>query len=218
MNTVPKTYSLILADDHPFLRKGLRDFIESDPNFRVLAEAGDGEDALSLIRTMKPDIAVLDIDMPKMNGLEVAMAVAREQLSTELIILTMHDKENMLNRALDLGVKGYLLKDSVVTEIRQALKNITEGKHYIAPALSGFLVRRSVDTAPDSRIGITLLTPMERRVLRLIAESRTTKEIADELVISNRTVDTHRANICNKLDLHGPGSLLRFALENKQAL
>ncbi len=218
MNIAPKTYSLILADDHPFLRKGLRDFIESDPTFRVLAEAGDGEDALSLIRTMKPDIAVLDIDMPKMNGLEVATAVAREQLSTELIILTMHDKENMLNRALDLGVKGYLLKDSVVTEIRQALKNITEGKHYIAPALSGFLVRRSVDTAPDSRIGITLLTPMERRVLRLIAESRTTKEIADELVISNRTVDTHRANICNKLDLHGPGSLLRFALENKQAL
>ncbi|MBP6672700.1 MAG: response regulator transcription factor [Bacteroidetes bacterium] len=218
MSTDQNIYSLILADDHPFLRKGLKDFIETDPQFRVSAEAGNGEEALSLIRSLKPDFAVLDIDMPKMNGLEVATAVAREQLTTELIILTMHDKENMLNRALDLGVKGYLLKDSVVTEIRQALKNIVEGKHYIAPALSGFLIRRTVETVPDGRIGISLLTPMERRVLRLISESRTTKEIADELVISNRTVDSHRANICNKLDLHGPGSLIRFALENKQVL
>lgn len=218
MNPSTKQYSTILADDHPLLRKGLKDIIEHDPQFRVTAEAGNGEEALSIIRSQKPDFAILDIDMPKMSGLEVATSVVHEQLTTQIIILTMHDKENLLSRALDLGVMGYLMKDSVVSEIRQALQMILRGKHYITPSLSGLLIRRTLDTAPDSRVGISQLTPMERRVLRLIAESKTTKEIAYELVVSNRTVDTHRANICNKLDLHGPGSLIRFALENKHAL
>ena len=216
--TVKNMHTIILADDHPLLRKGLKDIIETDEHFRVIGESGNGEEALRLITQLRPDIAVLDIDMPGMNGLEIAAQLERLGASTRIIILTMHEKENMLHRALDVGVMGYLLKDSVITEIRQALSVVSAGNHFVTPSLSRFLVRRSMGAADDPRIGLSQLTPTERRVLRLIADSRTTKEIAEELVISNRTVDSHRANICTKLDLHGPGSLLRFALEHKELL
>lgn len=216
--TMNRTHSVILADDHPLLRKGLKDLIETVEQFRVIAETGNGEEALALINEHRPDLAVLDIDMPGMNGLEVAAQLERTGTDTRIIILTMHEKENMLRRALDVGVMGYLLKDSVITEIRQALLTVADGRHFVTPSLSRFLVRRSMGVADDPRIGLSQLTPTERRVLRLIADSRTTKEIAEELVISHRTVDSHRANICTKLDLHGPGSLLRFALEQKELL
>lgn len=207
---------ILLADDHPILRKGLREIIEEGENFSVVAETSNGESALALIEQYLPDIAVLDVDMPKMSGLEVAVAVQEKKLKTKIIILTMYDNENIFNRALDSGVLGYLLKDNAISEILEALQKVNEGKYYITPSLSEFLVKRAPNR--QTREGQNILgqlSPTERKVLKLVSDNLTNKEIAEKLFISIRTVETHRNNICQKLNLQGPNALLKFAVENK---
>jgi DNA-binding NarL/FixJ family response regulator len=213
------TTTLLLADDHPLMRKGLKEVIEEDGRYTIVAEAGDGEQALELILRHQPSIAILDIDMPRLGGLELAKTVLSKRIPVELIILTMHDRQTVFNRAMDLGVLGYVVKDSALTDILDAITSVASGKPYISPSLSGLLLKRShsADVA-DSSLIMSLLTPTERKILRLIAEEKTTKEIADQLFVSVRTIDTHRAHICSKLDLHGPTALLRFALENKSRI
>jgi DNA-binding NarL/FixJ family response regulator len=213
------TITLLLADDHPLMRKGLREVIEEDGRYTIVAEAGDGEKALELIEQHQPSIAIMDIDMPRLGGLEVAKTILLKKNHVDIVILTMHDKQNVFNRAMDLGVMGYVVKDSALTDILDAITSVASGKHYISPSLSGLLLKRSRSGENEGeRKAIALLTLTERKILRLIAEERTTKDIADHLSISVRTVDTHRAHICSKLDLHGPTALLRFALENKAKL
>ncbi|MCK9410144.1 MAG: response regulator transcription factor [Bacteroidetes bacterium] len=211
---------ILLADDHPLMRKGLKEMIEEEGGFKIIAETNNGESALALIEQHHPMIALLDIDMPKMNGLEVAEAVRKKKLQVRIIILTMYDTENMFSRAMELGVKGYVLKESAATEIVDALKNVREGKHYITPALSGLLVRRSErqEFHADEQFGLSQLTSSERKILKLISLDKSSKEIAEELFVSPRTVDTHRSNICQKLKLHGPTSLFKFAMDNKHLL
>ncbi|MBI3112309.1 MAG: response regulator transcription factor [Ignavibacteriales bacterium] len=210
------TVTLLLADDHPLMRKGLKEVIEEDGRYTIVAEAGDGEKALELIERHQPSIAIVDIDMPRLGGLELAKTVLSKRIPVDIIILTMHDKQNVFNRAMDLGVMGYVVKDSALTDILDAITLVGSGRHYISPSLSGLLLKRSRSgEAADYPTLISLLTPTERKILRLIAEEKTTKEIADHLFVSVRTIDTHRAHICSKLDLHGPTALLRFALENK---
>ncbi|MFZ4621898.1 MAG: response regulator, partial [Bacteroidota bacterium] len=214
-----KITSVLLADDHPLMRKGLKEIIVEDGEFSIVAEANNGESALALIEQFRPDIAVLDIDMPKMNGLEAAEALKSRQLKSRIIIMTMYDTENMFSKAMEIGVMGYVLKESAATEIVDALKSVRDGKHYIAPSLSGVLIKRS--SANDAsqfraqeQFAFSSLTAAERKVLKQISLDRSTKEIAEILFISPRTVDTHRNNICQKLDLHGSNSLYKFALEN----
>jgi DNA-binding NarL/FixJ family response regulator len=212
--------TLIIADDHPVFRRGLIQVLESDPALRISAEVGNGEEALAAIERHQPDIAVLDIDMPKMNGLEVMKALKKRQLSVSVIVLTMYDEERMFNKALDLGVMGYVLKESAVSDILQSVKTVASGKHFISPSISDFLVRRSRGQVPNVGVHGTLsdLTPSERRILRLISENKTSKEIAEELSISIHTVENHRAHICDKLNITGNNALLRFALEHKSLL
>ena len=211
---------ILIADDHPIFRQGLRQLFASVAGMTVVSEAGDGRAALAEIEAHKPDVAVLDVNMPDLDGFAVARAVKEKHLPIGLIFLTMHNDEDLLNEALDLGVKGYVLKDSAVTELIGAVRAVLSGEHFISPALSKHLINRRsrADTLERSKPGLKDLTPTERRILPLIADNKTSREIADELFISVRTVENHRSNICQKLELHGAHALLKFALEKKSEL
>ena len=211
---------ILIADDHPVVRQGLRQTVESDAGLRVVAEAGDGREALAKIKELKPQVAVLDIQMPALDGFGVARAVREEGLPVELIFLTVYRDEDVFNAALDLGVKGYVLKDSAVSDVVACVRAVAAGQHYASPALTSHLVgrgRRAAALAAE-RPGLASLTPTERQVLRLISDYKTSKEIAAELFVSPRTVETHRNNICQKLDLHGSHALMKFALTHKSQL
>ncbi|MGD1046835.1 MAG: response regulator transcription factor [Bacteroidota bacterium] len=215
-----KETTIILADDHPLIRLGLRDIIHQHDGFRVVAEAGNGERALELIEGLRPAIAILDIDMPKMSGLEVVKQILKRKIPTEIIMLTMHDEASFLERALDLGVSAYVLKDSIGSEIFAAIESVQNGKPYISSSLSNILLKhnhRSLEGI-EKKLGITDLTPAERKVLKLVADNKTTKEIADMLFVSERTIESHRSSICSKLDLHGQNALLRYAMMFKNRI
>jgi DNA-binding NarL/FixJ family response regulator len=211
---------VVIADDHPLVRDGLRRAIEATPNLKVVAEAGDGQVALERIQSLNPDVAVLDIDMPLMSGFDVARALRERGVPSAVIFLTIHREEDFFNEALDLGARGYVLKDSAATDIVAAIKAVAEGQHFTSPAMTSYLVNRSRRAAEFRRGKPTLndLTPTERRILTLIADYKTSKEIADELGVSHRTIETHRANICQKLELKGSHSLMKFALSHKSEL
>jgi DNA-binding NarL/FixJ family response regulator len=212
--------TLVVADDHPIVRKGLVQIISSAPEINVLAEAGDGETALKLIQEMRPDIALLDINLPRMTGFDVILELERKKLPVRVIFLTMHSEEELFNEAMDLGAQGYLLKESAITEIVEAIKRVGAGQSYISASITSYLLNRSrrADQLANQSQGLASLTPTERRVLRLIAEYKTSKEIADEMGSHYRTVENHRTNICRKLDIHGSHVLLRFALRYKSEL
>ncbi len=212
--------NIIIADDHPIVRGGLCKFIDAEPRFKVVAEASDGEEAVEKIEQLRPQIAILDIDMPKLDGFGVARELQKRKLDVEIIFLTIHSAEDLFNEAMDLGAKGYLLKESAITEIVSSIKAVSEGKHYLSPAISSYLIRRSSRAGDLAKKKPTLdsLTQTERRILQLIAANKSSKEIADELFINYRTVENHRNNICQKLDIHGHNALLKFALQNKSQL
>jgi DNA-binding NarL/FixJ family response regulator len=210
---------ILIVDDHPIFRRGLREVIEADTRLKVVAEAGNGAAALDFIENLNPTVVVADVHMPQMGGLELARTVKEKNLSAALIFLTMHKDELMFNAAMDLNVKGYVLKDNAVTDITECIKTVASGRRYITPALSEYLFSRSQKTASFKETGgLSSLTKAERRVLRMIAEEKTSKEIGEILFIHPRTVDNHRTNICTKLDIHGTNALLRFALTHKAEL
>lgn len=211
---------IIMADDHPIVRQGLRRMIETDASIEILAEADDGDAGLKLILEHQPDVAVLDIDMPKMDGFGVVQEISKLKLPVEIIFLTMYSEEEMFQAAMDLGVKGYILKDGAVIDIIAAIKSVAGGQAFISPALSALLLRRRrrIEDLEREQPGLHQLTPTERRILKMIAEEKTSKDIGEQLFISHRTVETHRANICRKLDLQGSLSLVRFAVAHKSEL
>ena len=211
---------LLIADDHPLLRAGLRQVIETDPLLRVVAEASDGAAALAQLKSVQPDVAVLDIEMPQLTGFALLREIQAQGLSTAVVFLTMYRDEEMFNAALDLGALAYVLKDSATTDIIGAIRAAAAGQPYISPSISAFLLNRATGKKKlaQQNPGLNDLTPAERRVLRLIAEDKTSREIAEALSISYRTVENHRANICQKLNLKGSHSLLKFAYEHKAKL
>lgn len=210
--------TVLIADDHPIFREGLGEILEADGAFEVVGRAGDGETALALVRELRPDIAVLDLEMPRASGLAVAEAVRAEGLATRVVILTMHTDSGVFRRALDLGVRGYVLKDSAVDEIVACLHMVDAGRAYISPALSGELLDRRAEAPLRELAALSDLTPAERRVLQLVARGLTSPEIAEELGNSPKTIENHRTHICAKLGLSGPQALLRFALEQRPLL
>lgn len=211
---------LVIADDHPIFRKGLLQVIEIEPDLQIVGEAADGQTAMEQVRSLKPDVAVLDIDMPQKNGFVLAQEIGDSKLPVKIIFLTMYKEENAFNRALDLGVQGYLLKDSAVTDIVAGIRAVASGQHFISPVISSYLINRHARASQleDEKPGLKDLTPTERRIIKLIADNKTSKEIAAELFISARTVDNHRTNIATKLDLHGSHALLKFAFDHKSEL
>jgi len=213
--------TILIADDHPMIRDSLRHAIESNTEWEVAGEAQDGEAALELINKLQPAIAILDISMPVRNGFEVVRALRQKKVQTQVIFLTMHRNEDFFQRALDLDVRGYVLKDSAVIDVVSAIKAVSRGEHYTSPALTSYLIKKrsggSSAASSERGLGLHSLSPTERRVLELIAEYKTSRDIAEELNTSPRTVETHRTNICQKLGLHGRHALMKFALENKSS-
>lgn len=211
---------ILIADDHPIFRRGLGEVIGQDPSLRVVREAADGEQALQFIRELRPAVAVLDINMPRRSGLAVARALGADGAAVKIVLLTMHEDEDLLHEALNLGVAAYVLKENAAEDLLQAIHAAAAGRLFVSPSLAGALLRRADQAAAlrRERPGLERLTPAERRILKLIAADRTTKEIAETLGISVRTVDTHRQNLSQKLGLSGSHSLLKFAYDNKARL
>ena len=215
-----KEIRIVIADDHPVFRRGLCMVIASDPMLKVVGEAENGDEAVARISELRPDVALLDIDMPGQNGFDVARQLQSLRIQPAIIFLTMHEDEALFNSAFDLGAQGYLLKDSAVSDIVAGIKTVVSGRNFISPSLSTFLVSRArrATTLVEHKPSILDLSPTERRVLKLIAENNLTSEIAAKLGISLRTVENHRAHICQKLDLRGSNALLKFALTHKSEL
>jgi DNA-binding NarL/FixJ family response regulator len=211
---------VILADDHPIFRHGLRQILESDKRLKVVCEAEDGDATLARIRELQPDVAIVDVDMPGRDGFEVVRGLHELRLAVPVIFLTMYKDAHFLNSALDAGVKGYVLKDSAVTEIVNAVKMVAAGQSFISPQLSSHLINRANRAAQLAQQlpGVAELTPTERRVLKLVGEYKTSKEIADLLHMGVRTVEHHRAAIASKLDLKGSHALIKFAIERQSEL
>jgi len=211
---------VLIVDDHPLFRQGLRQVVVADSRFELIAEAGDGIAALQLIQEKKPDVAALDVNLPGLSGLEIARKLQGKRLPTRIIILTMYKEEETFNRAMDLGVTGFVLKENAVEDILNGIAAVAKGVHYLSPSISGYLVRRRsrAESLAAMKPGLEDLTKAELRILKLIADKKTSREIAAELFISPRTVEAHRANISTKLELRGSHSLLHFALENRAAL
>jgi DNA-binding NarL/FixJ family response regulator len=211
---------IVIADDHPIVRQGLRQLIEADQRLTIVGEAGDGETALQLIEARRPQVVVLDIDMPNGGGFDVVRELTRKGSQVEIIFLTMHSEEEVFQTAMDLGVGGYILKDSVTTDIISAIRSVAVGRSFISPTLSHLLLnrRRRAEKLRGDKPGLELLTPTERRILKLIADDKTSKEIGTELFISHRTVHAHRANISTKLNLSGSLALVKFAITHKSDL
>jgi DNA-binding NarL/FixJ family response regulator len=207
---------VVIADDHELIRRGFRDLIREDPAFKVVAEYRNGREALAGIESLEPDLAVLDVAMPGLNGLQVTEEIHRRHLPVQPIILTMHDNREFFEEAMRCGVRGYVLKDRAVSELVECLHAVGEGQFYISASISNYLVQflQTQATIPELR----LLTRTEIRILKLVAQARTSKEIADQLFISPRTVETHRHNICRKLNLNGSHKLLQFAMEHQTSL
>lgn len=202
------------------MRKGLRLVIEEEPTFSVIDEVDDGLIAFERIKRRTPDIAVLDINMPKMGGFDLTRKLQELRIPVDIIFLTMYKDRQMFEEAMQLGAKGYVLKNSAPLDIVECIKAVSRGGNYISAALSSFLVEhhRKLNTLIEKAPSLSDLTPAEIRILKLISESKSTKEIATKLSISYRTVENHRANISTKLQLHGSYALLKFALEHSVQL
>lgn len=212
--------SVFIVDDHPLLRRGLRDVIGGNSRFKIVGEASDGEEAMRRFATLKPDIAIIDIDLPRLNGLETIRALRQQALAVKTIILTMYNEEDMFNAAMDLGARAYVLKENAANDIIAALEKVACGDAFVSPPLHDAGQRRS-ERVRELLLGkpqIESLTPAERRILKLVGEDYTSKEIADRLKLSVRTVENHRQHICDKLKLHGTHSLLKFAFDNSAYL
>jgi len=211
---------ILIADDHPIFRAGLRQVIERDSLIKVVAEADNGQAALDSLPGCGASIALLDVDMPLMDGFQVTQAIREKRLPVQVIILTMHKDERFLNAALDLGVKGYLVKDSAATEVINCIRAVNEGGEFVSPQLTGLLLKRSRGAASllEQKPSLESLSPSERRVLQLVGQYKTSKEIADILCLSVRTIEFHRAKICEKLELKGAHALVKFAVEHQSKL
>ncbi len=196
---------ILLADDHEIFRNGLRSVLEKDPEVQVVAEAADGEETIRLVHQTQPDVAIIDIGMPKLNGIEATRQIKREN-GPRVLALSVHSEGVIVRRMLEAGASGYLLKDCAADEVSQAIKTIMAGKVYIGRALGDVIVKQ---------LGSPTGTPLSRReqdVLRHIAEGMTTKEIAQVLGVSPKTVDTHRQHLMGKLDIHSIAELTKYAL------
>ena len=204
---------VLLGDDHTVLRQGLRKILEERRDWRVVAEAGNGRDAVREVLALHPDVAVLDIGMPLLNGIEATRQIARRAPSVRVLILSMHSDQAYVTQAVQAGARGYLLKDSAAAELIEAIAAVSTGKSFFSPAVAQVVFNDYVRSLTDK--GITdpydSLSEREREVLQLVAEGRSSKEIAELLSISPATVETHRAHLLQKLQLHNTVEVVRYA-------
>ncbi|MFL5807827.1 MAG: response regulator [Roseiflexaceae bacterium] len=210
---------ILLADDHELMRAGINALLQRIPDLTVVAEADNGHEALQLIAIHHPDIVLLDIAMPELNGLEVAERIVRDFPAVRVIILSMHSTRDYVLKAMRVGASGYLLKGARLAELELAITSVARGETYLSPAASKHVIGRYRDQASGAipaaeALTEEQLTARQREILQLIAEGRTTKEIAQLLTLSAKTVEMHRAQLMERLDIHDVAGLVRYALRN----
>lgn len=211
-----KTIRVLLADDHTILRDGIRALLEKEVDMQVIGEAEDGIAAVKLAVQLEPDVVVLDIAMPRLNGLEATRQIRRGLPRTRVLVLTMHDDEEYIRQVLAAGALGYVLKDAAARDLLGAIRAVARGEAVLSPAITRLVIEDylrwgDIQPAKDENI----LTPREREVLQLIAEGYTNKQIAEILCLSVKTIQAHRANLMQKLDLHDRGELIKYAIQKK---
>jgi two-component system, NarL family, response regulator NreC len=209
-----KKIRVLLADDHTLMRRGLRLIVEQQPDLSVVGEAEDGRQAVALARSLRPEVAVLDIGMPNLNGIEAAKQITDGESGTAVVVLSMHADETYILRALKSGARGYLLKDSAESDLVRAIRSIAEGKSFFSPTVSKVLLEDYVKKLQrtGSEDSYDLLTPREREILQLVAEGKSNKDAANLLNLSVYTIETHRANIMEKLKLKSVPELILYAV------
>ena len=210
-----KEHRIVIAEDHTILREGLRVLLCSDPEFEVVGEAEDGRDAIRCVENLSPDLVLMDLSMPRMNGLEAIKEIKKRSPETKIITLTVHKTEEYILAALEAGADGYVLKDATHSELVIAIKNVLIGKRYLDSGISEKVIEGYLEgkRTLNTKSPWDALTPREREILKLIAEGYKNKEIADYLFISLKTVEKHRSNLMKKLDLHSVAALTAFAME-----
>ncbi len=208
---MPSTIKILLADDHTIVRQGLKLILSSQPDLQVVGEAANGREAVELAQKLRPDVVLLDVAMPELNGIEATRRMMETNPRVRILVLSMHKEAVYVREILKAGARGYLLKDVIDTELLNAVRSVARGDGYISPAVSGALLSDYRQNVTDP---VDLLTKREREVLQLIAEGKTNKEVAARLNLSVYTVDSHRGKIMEKLNLHSTGELVRFAIKN----
>ena len=203
-----------MADDHALVRAGIRALLESQPGVEVVGETGDGLEAVDLVRRDPPDVILLDVTMPGLNGLEAAARISRLGVPTRVLMLSMHASPEYAARAFAAGAAGYLNKDSAFDELSTAIEEISAGRRYLCRAIDPDLVNQYAQQAGNGTSGLDTLTPRQRQILQLIAEGKSTRQIAETLFVSVKTVETHRAQLMQRLDIHDVPGLVRFAIRN----
>ena len=208
-------YRIVIAEDHTILREGLRALLSSSPDFDIVGEAQDGREAIRCVEKLKPNLILTDLSMPRMNGMDAIREIRRRAPETKILVLTVHKTEEYILATLKAGADGYLLKDSTHGELLAAVRHVLSGKHYISPGISDKVLDGYLEGKKTlkTRSSWETLTAREREILKLIAEGYKNKEIADDLCISVKTVEKHRANLMEKLNLHNVQSLTTFAIE-----
>ena len=205
---------VLLADDHTILRAGLRMMIDAQPDIEVVGEASDGRQALNEAQRLQPDIVLMDITMPEMNGIEATRQIKRAMDSTRVLILTMHENEEYLFQVLRAGASGYILKEAAGAELISAIRIVCSGRFYMSPSAQSMMVGDYLQRvrSGEERDSYSALTEREREILKLVAEGHTNNQIAERLFISPKTVDTHRTHIMDKLNLHSRAELVKYAM------
>lgn len=210
-----KSYRIIITEDHTILRQGLRVLLSSDPDFKIVGEAENGRESIRLAETLFPDLILMDLSMPKMTGIEAISEIKKRSSNTKIVVLTVHSGEEYVLSALKAGADGYVLKDANHDELTTAIRKVLEGKRYLSPDISGKVIEGYLEgkNVLGKKTSWDTLTPREREILKLIAEGYKNREMAEALFISPKTVQKHRANLMEKLDLHNAVALTVFAIE-----
>jgi DNA-binding NarL/FixJ family response regulator len=207
------TIRVLLADDHNIVREGLRSLLEKEPDIDIVAMADNGRTAVQLAAELKPDVAVLDIAMPEMNGIEATRRISRDDPQVKVLALSMHSARRFVTEALSAGAKGYLLKDCAAEELVRAIRTVAANETYLSPKVAGLIIKDYLKHSPETRLSDnSCLTNREREILQLIAEGESTKETAFKIGVSIKTVETHRQQIMKKLNLHSVAELTRYAI------
>lgn len=210
-----KRLRMVIADDHDVVRQGIRSFLERRTDWEIVGEASTGREAIELVRTHAPDLVIMDVTMPDLNGLEATRRILGEMPKTRVLILSMHDSESIVRDVLASGARGYVLKSAVTRDLIPAIEALAVGKPYLAPEVSEVVLRGYLQTSESANEPLAeRVTDREREVLQFLAQGRTNKEIASILHLSVRTVETHRSNLMEKLQMHSLADLIRYAIQN----
>jgi DNA-binding NarL/FixJ family response regulator len=211
----PKKLRIVVADDHELVHRGIRDLLQDQRGWKVVGVAVDGREAVEKVKRLKPDIAILDISMPEVDGLEATRRIREQAGKTQVLILTMHESDQMVRRVLEAGARGYVLKSDMAMQLVKAVKDVARGKTSLTPKVSEIVLEGFLKVAAESKESKALPTPREREIVRLLAEGKANKEIASTLGITARTVETHRARIMMKMGFHTLTDLIHYAIHEK---